>query len=46
MNSAVDSLSRFPVVQPLEHDKSLGEFRLYVGGCNDSQEGEDGVICD
>ena len=45
MNGAADSLSCFPVVQPLEHDKSLGEFQPYVGGCNDSRGEEDGVIC-
>ena len=40
-NGAADSLSRFPVVQPLQHNICLEELQPSVGGFNDSQEGED-----
>ena len=40
-NGATDSLSRFPVVQPLQHNICVEELQPSVRGFNDSQEGED-----
>jgi len=40
-NGATDSLSRFPVVQPLQHNICVEESQPSVGGFNDCREGED-----
>jgi len=40
-NGAADSLSCFPVAQPLQHNIGVEESQPSVGGFNDSRKGED-----